>query len=164
MPEHVCNTSPLQYLSQLGLLDLLHELAGVLIVPSAVVQEIQAGRLRGYALPELSEFDWIVVRTPITTDRIPAGEDLGAGETEVLALALECQDPIAVLDDATARRMARRLGINVRGTLGILLDAKKAGLIATVSPLLDRLQALGFRLDGRTRAMVLDLAGEAVAT
>ena len=103
------------------------------------------------------------MRTPITTDRIPAGEDLGAGETEVLAIALECQDPIAVLDDAAARRIARSLGIDVRGTLGTLLDAKKAGLIEAVSPLLDHLQALGFRLDARTRATVLDLAGEAAA-
>ena len=125
MPEHICNTSPLQYLSQLGLLDLLHELAGVLIVPEAVVQEIEAGRLGGYALPKLAEVDWIVVRRPKTTDKIPTGEDLGAGETEVLALALECHDPIAVLDDATARRIARRLGIDVRGTLGILLDARR---------------------------------------
>ena len=164
MPDHICNTSPLQYLSQLGLLSLLHELAGVLFVPTAVVEEIQAGRLRGYALPELAEFDWIVVRTPITTDRIPVGEDLGAGETEVLALALECQDPIAVLGDAAARRMARRLGISVRGTLGILLDAKKAGLIPAVSPLLDRLQSLRFRLDARTRAVILELAGEAATT
>ncbi len=143
MPEHICNTSPIQYLGQLGLLNLLHELARVVIVPTAVVPEIQAGRLRGYTLPQLGEFDWIVVRTPITTDRIPVGEDLGAGETEVLAIALECQNPIAILDDAAARRTARGLGIDVRGTLGILLDAKKAGLIEGVSPLLDRLQALG---------------------
>jgi len=48
-----------------------------------------------------------------------------------------------------------------KGTLGLLLDAKKAGLLASVGPVLDRLQSLGFRLDPRTRAAVLRLSGEA---
>ena len=88
------------------------------------------------------------------------GKRSGAGETEVLACALESADCIAVLDNALARRVAGMLGIRVRGTLGLLLDAKKAGLIVAVAPLLDQLQALGFHLDRQTRNAVLDLAGE----
>jgi predicted nucleic acid-binding protein len=53
------------------------------------------------------------------------------------------------------------LGIRHRGTLGVLLDAKRAGLVAAVQPILDRLQSLDFRLDARTRRDVLELAGEA---
>jgi predicted nucleic acid-binding protein len=66
-------------------------------------------------------------------------------------LALEVPGSIALLDDALARRMAISNGIPVKGTLGLLLDAKRAGHLATVKPSLDRLQELGFRLAQQTR-------------
>ena len=52
------------------------------------------------------------------------------------------------------------LGIRLTGTLGILLDAKKKGLIPAVSPVLDELDRLRFRVSPVTRAAVLKLAGE----
>ena len=72
--------------------------------------------------------------------------DLGPGEGEVLALALELAGATVILDDGLARRVAAMLGIRLRGTLGLLLDAKKIGFIQSVAPLVDQLQALGFRL------------------
>ena len=77
-----------------------------------------------------------------------------------MALALESSDPIAVLDDALARRVAEALAIPLTGTLGILLDAKRAGLVPTIMPLLDELHALRFRIHPETRAAVLKLAEE----
>lgn len=67
---------------------------------------------------------------------------------------------IVILDDALARRQAEAMGLRLTGTLGVLLDAKRAGLIAAVAPLADELQRLGFRLSGATRQAVLGLAGE----
>jgi predicted nucleic acid-binding protein len=87
--------------------------------------------------------------------------DLGPGETAALALALESADAITILDDALARRHAEVLGLRLTGTLGVLLDAKRAGLIARVMPLIEDLQSLGFRLSGQTRDAMLCLAGEA---
>jgi predicted nucleic acid-binding protein len=46
------------------------------------------------------------------------------------------------------------------GTLGLLLDAKRAGLVPAVLPLLNKLQSLRFRLASRTFSAVLRLAGE----
>ncbi len=86
--------------------------------------------------------------------------DLGPGEAEVLALGLESRDSIVVLDDALARRVAVRLGLRLTGTLGILLDGKRIGIVPAVGPALEKLQALGFRLAGHTRAAVMALAGE----
>jgi hypothetical protein len=57
--------------------------------------------------------------------------------------------------------VAATLAIRFRGTLGVLLDAKQVGLVSTITPLLDQLQALGFHLSSRTREVILDLAGEA---
>ena len=67
MREIICNTSPLQYLYQLGLLHLLSGLVGRVVVPSAVVAELSAGRAQGVNLPVPEELDWITIRTPLST-------------------------------------------------------------------------------------------------
>jgi predicted nucleic acid-binding protein len=160
MREVLSNTSPLQYLYQLDLLDLLPALYGEVLVPSAVVKEIEAGRSRGVPLPVIESLSWLRIEKVANTALLPLLPDLGAGEREVLALALERSDPLVILDDSFARRFARRLGLSLTGTLGLLLKAKENGRIDLVEPLLDRLEELRFRLDPRTRAHVLSVAGE----
>ncbi len=160
MPEVFCNTSPLQYLSQLELLPVLEKLAGRIIVPPAVVEELAEGIARGLNLPNVASLAWVEVRSPGNLRTTELVMDLGRGETQVLALALESRDPLVILDDALARRVATALHIPIEGTLGLLLDAKKAGLVKSLGPLLERLQSAGFRLDPRTRGAVLRLAGE----
>ena len=156
----ICNTSPLQYLHQIDLLHLLPTLFGPVQAPSAVVAELSEGRRRGVPLPELAELSWI------TTQRVDAGKlsspttNLGSGEKEVLALGLEASDSLLVLDDRDARRHAIAMGLEITGTVGILLLAKERGILDSVQPALARLQALRFRLSAETRGIVLDLAGE----
>jgi predicted nucleic acid-binding protein len=104
LPEVICNTSPLQYLHQLGQLNVMKSLAGHLTVPPAVVAELAEGRARGVDLPDLSRLDWISVRSPLSSAASPLVTDLGPGETQVLMLALESLDAIVVLDDALARQ------------------------------------------------------------
>ena len=161
MPELICNTSPLQYLHQIGQLDLLPRLVNLLIVPTAVAAELAEGRRLGVDLPDPEALPWIIVREPRSQAVLPLMTDLGRGETAVLALALESGDAIVALDDALARRHAERLGLRLTGTLGLLLDAKRGGHIDAVMPLLDALQTLGFRLSATTRQAVLHLADEA---
>lgn len=160
MPNIICNTSPLQYLHQLGCLHLLPALVGQVIVPQAVAEELAAGTARGIDVPIPQSLEWLTIRRPASAAVLPLVTDLGPGETQVLALALELSEPVVILDDALARRVAETLGIRLTGTLGILLDAKRGGLIQTVLPLLDKLQALRFRLHPATRAAVSQLAGE----
>jgi predicted nucleic acid-binding protein len=97
---------------------------------------------------------------PSSAIALPLVTDLGAGEKEVLALALESLDSVCILDDALARQVAKTLRLRVTGTLGILIDAKRVGLIPTVRSFIDQLQSLGFRLAPGTRAAVLRLTGE----
>ena len=78
----------------------------------------------------------------------------------MLALALETPDSVCVLDDALARQIAGALQLRITGTLGVLIDAKRAALIPAVRPQLDQLHNLGFRLAAQTRAAVLKMAGE----
>jgi uncharacterized protein len=162
LPELISNTSPLQYLHQLGQLELLRRLSERVIVPPAVVEELAAGKAAGFDVPVVSGLDWIMVRSPLGASAERLVADLGRGETQVLMLALESPASVAVLDDAMARRVAMTLGIKVTGTLGLLLDSKAAGLVPSVKPFLDRLQELGFWISGRARTLVLRRAGEEV--
>ena len=161
MADVICNTSPLQYLHQIGQLSLLPALVQRVIVPQAVAEEIERGRTKGIDLPGLSALAWVEIRRPASALALPLVTDLGPGETEVLALALESSDALVVLDDAVARRVAETHGLRLTGTLGFLLSGKRAGLIANVAPILDHLQMLRFRIAPHTRAAVLKLAGEA---
>ena len=160
MPDVICNTSPLQYLHQAGALELLPALAGQVYVPEAVVAELREGQRRNVLLPTLEELSWLIVRPVRDQTLLPLVTNLGNGEKEVLALGLETQDALLLLDDRDARRYARALELEITGTLGLLLRAKERGILDAVRPVLDRLQALGFRLNARTRQMVLKRASE----
>lgn len=106
MPEVISNTSPLQYLHQLRLLNLLPQLVGNLIVPQAVVDELEAGRVLGHDLPEVTSLGWITVHVPASSQQVMS-PDLGRGETDVLRLALESSagGAVAILDDVRARQL-----------------------------------------------------------
>jgi uncharacterized protein len=158
--EVICNTSPLQYLHQMGQLSILPALIGSIIVPPAVLVELDAGIEKGLDLPQPANLRWIRIQAPICPPAVSLITDLGPGESQVLMLALEIPGSITLLDDALARRVAISKGIPIKGTLGLLLDAKRSGLLIMVKPSLDRLEELGFRLAQQTREAVLKLAGE----
>jgi hypothetical protein len=139
---------------------LLPALFGQVSVPEAVVVELDDGRRRGVSLPTLDTLPWMRVRAVRDRTLLPLVTHLGEGEKEVLALGLEQPNCLLLLDDWDARRHARALGLEISGTLGVLLLAKERGLLETVRQLLDRLQELGFRLNARTRRFTLQLAGE----
>lgn len=160
MRDVICNTSPLQYLHQTDLLHLLPALFGSVQVPTAVAAELAEGRRRGVRLPELAQLPWVTLRSVRERKLLPLVTSLGSGETEVLALGLEAPDHLLVLDDRDARRHAIAAGLEVTGTLGILVLAKERGLLDSIRPVLNRLQALGFRLRTETYQAALDLANE----
>ena len=81
------------------------------------------------------------------------------GEAEAIALASERQQRI-VLDDRRARELAHRMGLKVIGTVGILVRAKRAGLLTWINPVLNELIEKGFRLSDDLRREALRLAGE----
>lgn len=159
MHEVVCDTSPLQYLHQLGLLEMLPQIYGRVLIPQAVADEIRAGLKAGVNLPVPDGLDWLDERK-VTDSPWPVPRDIHRGEAEVMALARTIPGARVILDDLAARRHARLLGLDCTGTLGILLKAKQRGLVASVTEVVDRLEGLGFRLAAGTRAEALRLAEE----
>jgi predicted nucleic acid-binding protein len=88
------------------------------------------------------------------------GLDLGKGESEAIALAAEIDDAILIMDDADGRRVARALGLQVTGVLGVLVEAKERGFVALVKPILDALGEAGFWLGEPLRRTILDAVRE----
>ncbi|HYG74588.1 MAG TPA: DUF3368 domain-containing protein [Planctomycetota bacterium] len=160
MREVISNTSPLQYLHQLNLLDLLPSLYRQIIVPQSVVEELAVGRQRGVNLPTPELLPWVNVRSSRERNLLPLVTALGPGEREALALGVEIPESLLILDDALARKHAELLHLTITGTLGILLKAKATGHIPEVLPVLNKLDALNFRVHPSTRESVLKLAGE----
>jgi len=157
----VVDTSTLQYLHQLGLLHILSHLGDRVVVPLAVVAELKVGLKQGIDLPRVSEMAWVHVSSPVPDDQpLSFVAELGAGEIAVLQVAHQRPDSVAILDDRLARRIARLWNVKFTGTLGLLCDAKRAGLISEVRPLLDQLVVLGFRLAPAACQAVLRLADE----
>ena len=79
MPEVICNTSPLQYLHQIGQLSILSALAGHILIPPAVLSELSEGHSRGVDLPNLEGLKWVTVRTPVSAPVTSLIADLGPG-------------------------------------------------------------------------------------
>ena len=135
-------------LERLQCLDLLSSLFDPVYVPPEVAREF------GTVLP------WFSVRAPSDKAALDALNMLvDAGEAEAIALARELAIKV-VLDDRKARAVGARMGLSVLGTLGILIQAKRAGLVAAIRPLLERLEALGFHMSGSLKEEALRLADE----
>lgn len=139
---------------------LLRELYGEILVPSTVAAEV-AGHI-GDELGAGFAAGWL--KRASTPDLALVGQiesDLGGrGEAEVVAIALKTEDAIVLIDEAAARDYARSRGLQVRGTLGVVLHAKRRGLIERATPLFDDLRRSGFWLDDATYRKARELASE----
>ena len=157
--EIVSNSGPLISLARIDRLDLLPELFGNVVVPTAVFHELTRDLDRPGA-SALRGAEWLQVRQvtdPSEVARLSFWLD--AGESEVLVLAREL-GAIAAIDERRGRNIATALGIPQTGTVGILLTAKKAGAVLSVTPLLDQLIDKGIRLSSRLYEEARRLAGE----
>jgi predicted nucleic acid-binding protein len=161
MPEFwVVNASPLIGLGKINYLELLMKLPDGVVVPSDVAEEIKAGPEGDAArlAIESGSFNLVKVSNP---EPELAAWDLGRGETSVLAYALANTGWTAILDDSVARKCAHSFGIPVKGTLSVVILAKRRGLIPSASRVLHALQEAGLHLDERTvRVALRDTVGE----
>lgn len=153
----VSDTTPLQYLYKAKMLNLLPEMFGRVIVPPAVIDELAEGRARGHDLPQLDGLSWIEIAAPHHALVLPT--KLGRGEQEAISVAVERHLSV-LIDDYDARSCAASLGLHVLGTFGIILRAKRQGLIPVVMPTVEIIVGCGFRISERMRQHVRELAGE----
>lgn len=158
----VADTSPLISLDACKQLGLLRKLYGSVVVPRAVERELSVGGTTG--LPKgltRAHRKWIGVRTLGAAPPPALVAALDIGEAEVIALALEIGGPLVLLDETAARKIARAWGLQVTGSIGVLLRAKNIGLLPAVKPSIDLMISRGVQLGGDLIDAVLRGAGEA---
>jgi predicted nucleic acid-binding protein len=156
----VVNASPLISLGRVGQIELLPQLCDEIVIPEGVAQEIESGPPRDPAAVWLREHGHRFVLSVALLEPAVVAWDLGMGESQVLSLCFGRAGAEAVLDDRAARRCAASLRVPVRGTLSVLVLAKRRGLVPAVRPVLDNLVANGFRAARHLSARILRLAGE----
>ncbi len=132
----ISNAGPLMALAKLNRLDLLARLYDRIEMPTAVYREVVTqGLARGAPDARIVQLFWERHEWPITEVPAKLVSDLqqqvvlDAGETEVLALASDDTSALFLIDDDLARQEARRLGIQVKGTLGVLVQAFRRQLL-----------------------------------
>jgi hypothetical protein len=117
----VSDTSPILNLAAIGKLELLAQLYGQVTMPPAVFRELQRNAFT--SVP-----DWMTVKTPKESHELVRFRDVvDPGEAEAIALALQVHADILLIDEKRGRRIAESAGLPIKGLLGVLADAKKAG-------------------------------------
>jgi predicted nucleic acid-binding protein len=160
MPKAISNTSPLLYLYRIDALEWLPQLFDEFWTPTAVVAELEEGRRFGYGVPDFSTLSWVQIVEPRSIPDEWLVLDLGRGELAAMAMAMQNPGRIVLLDDALARRTAQTAGLQVWGTLRIMLEAKSHGITTAIKPWVQRLADAGLWFSDDLRARVLALAGE----
>ena len=145
MMTTVCNSTPLIALSRIGKLKLLREYFSEVYIPQEVYDEVVT---RGGGLSsakDVKSTGWIkakVVSNEIAVDSLCT--TLDRGESEAIVLARE-KNALLILDDGAGRRIARSLGLQITGTIGLLLLAAEDGKL-NLKRSIDDLMSAGFRL------------------
>jgi predicted nucleic acid-binding protein len=130
------------------------------LVTSLSCRRIQEGRRKGYDVPNPEDYEWLEIVNPKAMPSEWLSLDLGPGELAAMALALENPSRIVILDDMLARRTAQFAGLQVWGTLKVLLEAKSKKLIDRVEPYIDKLIESGMWIADDVRQRILALANE----
>ncbi len=141
----VVNASPVILLARVGQEHLFNALADEVVLPRAVADEIEAGPNNDPARRAVTGGQFTLVDVPLSPEIL--AWDLGSGETAVLSYALAEPEWTAILDDAAARKCGRSFDLPVKGTLGVILLAKRRGLIPSAADVLRSLLRSGFYLD-----------------
>jgi predicted nucleic acid-binding protein len=156
----VVNASPLICLTRAGLGHLLQTAGETVVVPFSVSREILARGMHDVTAAFIAGTSWLnQVEDPVIPNGILAW-DLGAGESAVLGWAIEHPGARAVIDDLQGRRCAEAHGIALRGTVGLILRARKLDVIPSARDALNRVRQAGLFLSDRICSDVLKEVGE----
>jgi len=140
----ISDTTCLIGLTNIGRIDILPEMYSSVIVTPEVVNEY------GDTLPE-----WITIQAVSDSNKIKIlNKFIGLGESSAIALALETENALLIVDDKRARQFALSLGLEITGTLGLLIRAFENGIIHDIDSLVAGLRKADFRLPANTEVLI----------
>lgn len=158
----VSDSSPLLNLAIIDQLDLLQKLYEKVVIPQAVHDElvVQGAEMPGAG--SIRNANWIMVQE--VKDRVlvaALSTQLDLGESEAIALAIESEAELLLLDERKARNVAAHLELDFTGLIGVLLEAKQKEHIKLLKPILDDLKKEArFWIGSELYAHVLQQVGE----
>lgn len=159
MRKVISNATPLIALNKIGKLDLLRQVYKEIIIPYAVYEEV----VLDFDAPD----DFVQKNNFINVMKIKNEEakklfvtSLHKGEVEVMILAKEIKADICIIDDLLARKYAKYYGLQITGTIGIILKAKKLGIITEIRPIMNELIDSDIYIDKKLYNKALKIAGE----
>jgi predicted nucleic acid-binding protein len=152
----ILNSSPLIFLSKLNYLNLFIESPDDFYIPQSVADEIKAkSDPSSQTIQALIDSGNLQIRaSKLITLVNSLNQRLGKGESEAIALAIELNTDYVLLDDSTARREAKRLGLNIKGTLAVIKKLSKDGKISIES--LDKLYQQLMEIEFRVKRSLFD--------
>jgi predicted nucleic acid-binding protein len=159
MKKAVINSSPLILLFETELEFILPKIFSEIIVSDSVWREVCECGEDDRASKDLPNTHWIK-KVNVISDSDIISWDLGKGETAVLGFAIKNNDYIVVADDKMARKCAEIYNLKLIGTGGLIVVAKKRGLLKNVSDPIDKLKKSGFYLSDEVVSILLKQAGE----
>lgn len=153
----VSDTSSLNYLVRLGKIDVLRVLYQRVVIPRAVLDELNAVKAPEAVAAWIAELpEWVDVVSVLRMDRTLSNR-LGAGEKEAISLAIEMAADVVLMDDQAGRLAAEARGLAVSGTLSVLLRASVRNLLDFNSSMAE-IKALGFRVSPEVEATMKRLS------
>jgi predicted nucleic acid-binding protein len=146
----ISDTSCFIVLSKTGQLDLLHRLFGNIVTTLEIAEEF------GEKLP-----NWIeIVAAKDVHKRHLLEIQVDKGEASAMALALEMENSMLIIDDYKARKLAHMLNIDYTGTIGVIILAKQKGIINSIKPILAKIKETNFRISAELELQALIQAKE----
>jgi len=159
MPRVVSDTTPLISLLKISQLDLLQRLYGEILIPKAVFNEVEAGKGKHF-YTDFLKLPWIKVVGIANEEALNQFFDLDAGEAEAIVLATELHADLILVDEKLGRWHAKHAGLKVSGTIGVLIKAKREGLIPGIKQMLDDLIARNVWIGEKLKTEILKQVGE----
>ncbi|MFT3742082.1 MAG: DUF3368 domain-containing protein [Gammaproteobacteria bacterium] len=157
----ISDAGPLIAFGQLNFFPTLTQLLGTIIIPEAVAQECTRENFRPGAIAIQSAVQKEIIQVYPNPDmtEFSLSSSLGKGESTAIVLAIKLNAGLLV-DEKLARKTATRFNVKIIGTAGVLLLAKKKGIIPAVSPIIQQLKNLGYRMADFLITEINKLAGE----
>ncbi len=164
MQKIISNSSPLINLSKIGKLYLIKDLYNQIIIPEGVYNELI---VRGESKEKTKDIYELIHKDIISVHQVKNynlvksfQKDLDYGESEVIALAIEENADLIIIDEVNARQIAGIYNLRKTGFIGVLLKAKEKGLIDSVMSYIDEAMNKGFWLNSKIYKSLSELTGE----
>lgn len=158
----VSNSTPIILLQKIGQLGLVQKLYSKIYIAKAVFQEVIIdGADKIEQNDFLAKYNWIeIVKIKNVEAKQMFTTSLHDGEVETMILAMEKSADLCILDDLLARKYAKRFNLNITGTLGLLIAAKKRGIVKEIKPLIEQLVDIGMFVGRDLYNSVISMARE----